>query len=461
MKIRLLGIVGMLVLGLQLSASALSADFTNGSGDGLWSTAINWTTGTLPTAVDRAKLAFVSTHIVTLDSAGMADELLVGHVSTAGVHIVSGGTLVVDRVNLGAFTAGGVGTITMDAGTFDCDSNYRIGNSATVTGVTTLNAGTITVGDGVSVGYKGIGLFEMTGGSFNASGTKGFIIGDIAGSSGTATIGGGILSITNGVLNIGLNGNGTMNITGGSVLAKTIDINKSGAVGTDAQLNLLGGSLELAESYNSALEIGGDDALHIEGGTLIWDGDHLSDLDTLVTTNAITWANGQTMLGVYDVSWMNGTSILYADYNDINPGKTTVWAITLGSQSPYDEWAESFGVGGGPSADADGDKLSNLYEFGLGGNPTNSADLGYLSESSIFSSGGTNWLEFVHARRTTPDNGLTYSLEQVDDLVSGSWTNSGNYTEVDVGTLDLSFEWVTNRFDTAGKSQEFIRLIIE
>lgn len=133
----------------------------------------------------------------------------------------------------------------------------------------------------------------------------------------------------------------------------------------------------------------------------------------------------------------------------------------------FDTWIASYGVSGSPDADADydkdGDGLVNLAEFGLGGDPTNSNDIGYVPVSGTMASAGTNYFEYVHVRRTSPGNGLTYYLEQNDDLVFGTWVNSGDYviTGIDPMGSDSNFESVTNRFSTEGKSKEFIRLIIE
>jgi len=130
----------------------------------------------------------------------------------------------------------------------------------------------------------------------------------------------------------------------------------------------------------------------------------------------------------------------------------------------FDAWIDGYGLSGTnalPGANPDGDLLSNLYEFGLGGNPTNSADMGYASTIDTTEAGGTNWFVYVYARRISAQNGLTYYLEQRPDLVSSSWTNSGDYVEVGTGPLDPDFESVTNWISTEGKSEEFIRLIIE
>ncbi|VGO21874.1 alpha/beta hydrolase fold domain-containing protein [Pontiella sulfatireligans] len=122
----------------------------------------------------------------------------------------------------------------------------------------------------------------------------------------------------------------------------------------------------------------------------------------------------------------------------------------------YGLWAESYDLSEGSDGNDDGDQLSNLYEYGLGGDPTNSADIGMLPTFGM-SGGG---LEYIHVRRTTSGNGLLYSLELTDDLLSGIWTNSGYSAAPAAGYINDDFEAVTNEITTAGKTNEYIRLRI-
>jgi len=126
----------------------------------------------------------------------------------------------------------------------------------------------------------------------------------------------------------------------------------------------------------------------------------------------------------------------------------------------YFGYADDAGDGAN-AANPDGDPINNLYEYGLGGNPTNEADIGNIPTFEKASISGTNFFEYVHARRTTPGHGLSYYLELTPDLVAGNWTNSGYVALPATGTIDTDFESVTNRIDTTGKTNEFIRLVIE
>ena len=69
--------------------------------------------------------------------------------------------------------------------------------------------------------------------------------------------------------------------------------------------------------------------------------------------------------------------------------------------------------------------------------------------------GGTNWLEYVYARRTDPGSGLAYWLELSEDL--RSWS-TGGYTETGTGLIDAHFVAVTNRVPFLTTSNRFVRL---
>ncbi len=129
----------------------------------------------------------------------------------------------------------------------------------------------------------------------------------------------------------------------------------------------------------------------------------------------------------------------------------------------YMAWISKYSVGSETNMEdnPDADSLNNLYEWGLGGDPTNSFDVGHVPTYGIIKSGGTNWFEFVHAKRTDADHiGLTYHLEQNTNLADGVWTNA-NYEVVGTSVLDTKFDIVTNRVSTDVEASQFLKLIIE
>ena len=136
--------------------------------------------------------------------------------------------------------------------------------------------------------------------------------------------------------------------------------------------------------------------------------------------------------------------------------------------TPIETWrVEHFGFtddagAGANTANPDNDQLNNLGEYAMGGNPTNSADIGYLPTSGIYNAGGiSNWFEYVHARRKGSSGELGYVLETSSNLLSNDWQAGSYITLPTTGNLDADYESVTNRIDTAGKTNEFIRLKIE
>jgi hypothetical protein len=131
-----------------------------------------------------------------------------------------------------------------------------------------------------------------------------------------------------GTLNIAHADTATVSIQLGGDLTVTNGISM-GASGR-GEINLLDGFLELKNSASGSLSIT-NGKMHIENGTLLWAGNHISDIQSLYTAGKLTLAKGQdamlsesaTLIGQY------GQSKLYADYNNANPGYTTVWVARL------------------------------------------------------------------------------------------------------------------------------------
>ena len=108
-----------------------------------------------------------------------------------------------------------------------------------------------------------------------------------------------------------------------------------------------------------------------------------------------------------------------------------------------------------PTADPDNDGASNLYEYAFDGNPTNCNVSGISPSFRRVTEAGTNWLEYVYARRTDAGSGLLYQLEFCPYL--NSWTN-GDYTETGTSVIDAHFVAVTNRVALLTETNQYIRL---
>ena len=171
-------------------------------------------------------------------------------------------------------------------------------------------------------------------------------------------------------------------------------------------------------------------------------------------------------------SWTN--SILYGGFNSSGSEADTgtlnrqierfyvaAGTAMVVTPSPYESWLADYqltGTNALADANPDGDALSNLEEYGLGGNPTNGAYAGYAPIVGTMSEGGTNYFSYAHVMLTNLNSGISYIVETRDDLMSGSWTNSGILQTV--GPFDSTFNVVTNRISMEGQSAGFMRLRI-
>ncbi len=165
-----------------------------------------------------------------------------------------------------------------------------------------------------------------------------------------------------------------------------------------------------------------------------------------------------------------GTNGSYAALSGLLPGANYLpdgKKLYARSATPIETWrVQYFGFtadagDGANTANPDSDPADNLAEYALGGNPTNAFDIGYPSASNIVYEGGTNWFEVVHARRKGSSGELNYVLESTPNLLANDWKAAAHVELPSTGNLDADYEAVTNRMDTLGKTNEFIRLIVE
>lgn len=124
----------------------------------------------------------------------------------------------------------------------------------------------------------------------------------------------------------------------------------------------------------------------------------------------------------------------------------------------YDTWATAKGLGStnnAPDIDADLDGVSNYGEYFLNGNPLNASNRGTYavqSDGSMFS--------YIHAKRID-DPSVVYSLVNTTNLVGGPFTTNAWAGQASGPSGADNYDAVTNQYDMTGKSQEFIKLIVE
>jgi len=193
------------VLGLVGSVSA-DVTFNDSTGDHLWSTPGNWSTGALPTLNDGyVRIFAVPGANVMADESYVVNGIHLGNTGdVAGELTLQGGTLEV----LGALNCGfkGPGTINMADGTLLIPGTLKIGRDSGAVGHINLNGGTITANNFLMREKEGsVGTIDVRGGMLTTDGNDiSLIQGYIDNGWITAYDGNGTLNLEYNVANPGL-----------------------------------------------------------------------------------------------------------------------------------------------------------------------------------------------------------------------------------------------------------------
>ncbi|MDF3130580.1 PEP-CTERM sorting domain-containing protein [Kiritimatiellaeota bacterium B1221] len=201
-----LGIAGTFLVCSTAQAASWNS-WTNGSGDGLWETAANWSKGTVAN--------------------GYGDAPVIGQLATAGPVTAGSGTYAFDYFRLG-----------MEA------TQHPVG-TLNVTGASLTSGGTNTR-VGIGYGSGTVGILNLSQGSF----------GFLSSNTSSAVIGGN-------------SGSGTVNQTGGSFSfaggsATAISVSMGSTNGTGLY-NFTAGTLETREAFKIATGGSGSSIFHVEG----------------------------------------------------------------------------------------------------------------------------------------------------------------------------------------------------
>jgi len=250
--------------------------------------------GTVTNTIGTISNDVGSTGTATVDGAGStwtnSSVLSVGAFGTGTLNIQNGGTVTNTDGFIGNI-AGSTGTATVDGAgsTWTNSSNLFVGNTGAGT-LAITNGGTVTNTDGFignNAGSTGTATVDGAGstwtnssdlyvGAFGGTGTLNIqnggtvtntigFIGYDAGSTGTATVDGAGSTWTNSSsLQVGREGNGTLNLTGGVVSSSLVDLavnvgstgtlnfGTGGTVGTLTTTNILGGLGTAVVNFNHA-----------------------------------------------------------------------------------------------------------------------------------------------------------------------------------------------------------------
>ena len=272
-----------------------------------------------------------------------------------------------------------------------------------------IAGGTLTIGTELRVGSGSAGVLNLSGGTVDLS-----------------TESWHSLRIGDGV------GDGTVNITGGTLTTYGMRMNQNGT--GNASLNLDGGTLTVNGNFSGSIKTGSNIA--ISDGVLEWQGNRTSDIDARITSGEITFANSTTS-GNYpdetpEQTWISsdGAVTLYADYNEIKVGYTTVWAESNDTDGDgYNNSVDVFPDDATEWLDTDGDNVGDNGDAHPGFD--DSALTPYLADNNYIvddgTSGGLTEQDLIDLRVgsqmaaiANEEATLQVVIEQSDDL--GSWS---------------------------------------
>jgi hypothetical protein len=432
---------------LSASAGLHAIDWSSAVTDGDWSESTSWTDGVVPTASDLAQIKTLGAN-VTVSTAASTNKLVTGHNST--ITVSTGGTLTVttdaEVGNTGnAANNNGEGTLVVDGGSVVTGKLILGKYNDTRKGTVTLNSGSISVGEStgtindptdndgdglpddptlkydtkvVQIGGNnlGTGVMNIAGGNFTVYGN--FRVGDAG--AGTLNLSGGTLDLTAGEwhnLRVGSGtGAGTVNMTGGTLETTGLTMGRNNVLDT-ANFNLDGGTLSVIGSFGAAISLKSNSVLAISDGVFQWQGNMTTEIGELIESGNITFGNSTTSgnyPGVTPVqSWpsSDGAVTLYADYDGLKTGYTTVWAESNDTDGDgYNNSVDVFPDDENEWADSDGDRVGDNADVHNGFDDTviNNA-LGIASAD-----GKINLSAWLATNSYTVDDGTSGGISQSD-----------------------------------------------
>ncbi len=243
----------VLVLGLMVDVQAAVLNWTGAGADDLWSTPENWSTGTVPTVADKARIQAVP-----------------------GARIVNEGAVALDSW----IGAGESGDLTVDGGTLTTNNFIVVARQASGEGILNMISGAITAGGPLYVGHTGVGTVNMTGGT-----------------------------ITTPTIVLPHNGAGHVNLHGGILGALTLNMKQVAGTENVGTMDVGAGTLVLngndIEAVQGYIDNGWITAYDGQG-TLTLDYDDVADQTTLTALhnfNPFPDDGGAVAAGAVELSW--------------------------------------------------------------------------------------------------------------------------------------------------------------
>ena len=421
----------LIITATVFSSSAIAGDvFWDGSTDNDWNTADNWDANRVPIKVGFSDNAIINTltkfPVITADLAEIPNEIKVGTGGgntgrvdhSAGAVIVGAGgwSAIGEFGGNGTYhladTAATGGTLTGFGQGSGSYSTQRLYVSREGTGEMTVNtSGEVKVFNDMYVGHGGTGTLNWDAGTLNRNGDGGWMV--IGGDGGSN------------------NGNGTFNISGGTINAAN-DTNVGLNADSSGVLNLTGGT------YNAGgMWVGRD------GGSGTWT---VAGANTVLNSSGEVYVGGNSgSNGTLEIS--SGTVALNNWVNVGRDGGTGSLEMTGGSLSVERALRIGFGTGGGGTLTLSGGAQVNaatVSEIVVIGGDKGSGTATVTGAGTLLKSSG----EFYVGNDDDSSGELTVSGGTVE---SGSWFGIGRNGAV--GTLTISGTGVVNQGTTDAGSR--------
>jgi hypothetical protein len=181
----------VLVLSLVGNVRAATVVWTDAGPDHLWSTPENWSTGTVPTSADLARIKMIPGPTIANEGAVVYK-----------LQVAQGGS--------------SVGDLTVDGGTLTVANWFTVAQGVDSDAILNMNSGTITVDTGFNVAFQGSGTLNMTGGTITVAGQ--LYIAQKSVATGHANLDGGTITTNSFSMRGEAGSAGTMDISAGTLI---------------------------------------------------------------------------------------------------------------------------------------------------------------------------------------------------------------------------------------------------